>query len=149
MTYYLAYGSNLNVEQMTQRCPSAKIIGTAEIKDYELLFRGSVTGSHLTIARKKGGLVPAGVWDISGKDEETLDRYEGCPNFYYKTTMKVPITRLDGTAEEAECFIYIMHEYRDLGVPNKYYLHLCLDGYKYFGFPERLIYLAMEKSKQQ
>ncbi len=29
--FYLAYGSNLNVEQMRFRCPDARIVGTAEI----------------------------------------------------------------------------------------------------------------------
>ena len=29
--YYIAYGSNLNVEQMRYRCPDAKVVGTAEI----------------------------------------------------------------------------------------------------------------------
>ena len=39
--YYLAYGSNLNVRQMMVRCPSARIIGTATIKDYKLMFKSS------------------------------------------------------------------------------------------------------------
>ena len=39
--YYLAYGSNLNIRQMALRCPTAKAVGTAVIKDYELLFKGS------------------------------------------------------------------------------------------------------------
>ena len=42
---YLAYGSNLNIVQMIIRCPDAKFYGTAEIKDYELLFKGSKTGA--------------------------------------------------------------------------------------------------------
>ena len=62
--YYLAYGSNLNVAQMRLRCPNAKPIGTAEIKDYELLFKGSKTGSYLTIEKKKGSTVPVGVWEV-------------------------------------------------------------------------------------
>ena len=33
---YIAYGSNINLEQMTYRCPHSKVVGTAEIKDYEL-----------------------------------------------------------------------------------------------------------------
>ena len=44
--YYIAYGSNLNIPQMRMRCPQAKIIGTSEIKDYELLFKGSQTGPY-------------------------------------------------------------------------------------------------------
>ena len=47
--YYIAYGSNLNVQQMRWRCPGARIIGTSEMKDYRLLFKGSKTGSYLTI----------------------------------------------------------------------------------------------------
>lgn len=33
--YYLAYGSNLNIRKMALRCPTAKPVGTAVIKDYE------------------------------------------------------------------------------------------------------------------
>ena len=33
---YIAYGSNINLEQMAYRCPHSKVLGTAEIKDYEL-----------------------------------------------------------------------------------------------------------------
>lgn len=51
--YYIAYGSNLNVRQMKYRCPTARIIGTSVIKDYELLFKGSKTGSYLTIEKRK------------------------------------------------------------------------------------------------
>ena len=50
--YYIAYGSNLNVRQMRMRCPSARIIGTSVLKDYELLFKGSKTGSYLTVEKK-------------------------------------------------------------------------------------------------
>ena len=52
--YYLAYGSNLNVKQMRSRCPCATPIGTAEIPDYELLYKGSKTGAYLTIEQKEG-----------------------------------------------------------------------------------------------
>ena len=37
--YYIAYGSNLNVQQMRMRCPNASILGTAVLKDWELLFK--------------------------------------------------------------------------------------------------------------
>ena len=56
--YYIAYGSNLNVPQMRWRCPDARIIGTGEIRDYELLFKGSMTGSYLTIEKAEGESVP-------------------------------------------------------------------------------------------
>ena len=37
---YIAYGSNLNLPQMERRCPGASVVGTSEVKGYELLFRG-------------------------------------------------------------------------------------------------------------
>lgn len=59
--YYVAYGSNLNVRQMLMRCPTARMIGTSVIKDYRLMFKGSQTGSYLTIEPELGSEVPLGV----------------------------------------------------------------------------------------
>ena len=89
--YYIAYGSNLNIYQMRFRCPTARIIGTAVIPNYELLFKGSKTGSYLTIEPKKGSSVPVAVWETTGQDEAALDRYEGYPTFYYKKELTLPI----------------------------------------------------------
>ena len=33
MTLYLAYGSNLNLTQMAERCPGAKAVGKGELPD--------------------------------------------------------------------------------------------------------------------
>ena len=32
--YYIAYGSNLSRQQMAQRCPGAKIVGSAVLKGW-------------------------------------------------------------------------------------------------------------------
>ena len=98
--FYLAYGSNLNVKQMQFRCPDARIVGTAEIPNYQLLFKGSKTGSYLTIEPKQGCTVPAAVWSVSERDELALDRYEGYPHFYYKTELELPLAE---TGKKADC----------------------------------------------
>ena len=82
--YYIAYGSNLNIRQMRWRCPTARIIGTAELVGWRLLFKGSKTGSYLTIEPFAGSRVPIAVWDVTPEDELALDHYEGYPSFYYK-----------------------------------------------------------------
>ncbi len=46
--YYLAYGSNLAVDQMLRRCPDAVQIGSAVVKDYELLLCGNA--QHFGVA---------------------------------------------------------------------------------------------------
>lgn len=142
--YYLAYGSNLNVEQMAHRCPDAKIVGTAEIKDYRLKFKGSRTGSYLTIEKAKGYTVPVAVWWVSNADIVSLDRYEGYPNFYYKRTMILPCS--DG--KRHRCFVYIMHENRPLGIPSDFYVQTCERGYDYFGFDQYKLYQAIEYSRR-
>lgn len=129
MKYYLAYGSNLNIEQMRYRCPDAQVVGKAYLEDYQLLFKGSKTGSYLTVESCKGSKVPLGIWLISDADERKLDRYEGYPTFYYKKTIKF---RFNGRIEEG--IIYIMHENRKLGIPSVQYVDTCLVGYKNFGF---------------
>ena len=67
--YYIAYGSNLNVGQMRMRCPHATILGTANLKGWELLFKGSKTGSYLTIEKSEGGTVPVVIWEVTATDE--------------------------------------------------------------------------------
>lgn len=138
--YYIAYGSNLNIPQMQMRCPSARVIGTSEIKDYRLLFKGSKTGSYLTIESKEGGRVPVVAWSVTAEDEAALDRYEGFPTFYYKKEMELPIKGIrSGRVRKRRCFVYIMHEDRPLGLPSSQYLRTCRDGYRCFGFDEKFL----------
>ena len=145
--YYLAYGSNLNIPQMRHRCPTAKVIGTAEIKDYELLFKGSKTGYYLTIESQKGAKVPVAVWEVKQGDEANLDIYEGAPRFYYKKDMQIKCKYLkSGRMRTISAFVYIMYEYRQLGVPSAYYINTCLNGYDSFGFDRELIFKAIDKS---
>lgn len=147
--FYIAYGSNLNIEQMKVRCPNAKVIGTAVIKDYQLLFKGSKTGSYLTIEPHKGSSVPAAVWEISRSDEKSLDRYEGYPNFYYKKEMFINISEIiSEKIRKRKAFAYIMHEERKLGVPSPYYVKTCISGYMTFGFDKAHIFDAIEISRR-
>ena len=79
---YIAYGSNINLEQMAYRCPHSKVVGTSEIKDYELEFRGVAT-----IVPNKGARVPVLIWELDERDLPTLNKYEGYPSFYRQEKM--------------------------------------------------------------
>lgn len=147
--YYIAYGSNLNIHQMRMRCPTARIIGTSELPDHRLLFRGSQTGAYLTIEPCKGGSVPVAVWEVSARDETALDRYEGFPRFYYKAELTLPITGIrSGKVRTRPVFVYIMHEDRPLGIPSQYYMKTCLDGYRSFGFDAEKLWDAVDASME-
>ena len=145
--YYLAYGSNLNIAQMQFRCPDAVVAGTAVIPDYELLFKGSLTGAYLTIEPKQGSQVPVGVWEVSLADALRLDRYEGFPNFYYKKEMRIPVKDIrTGKTKLRDAFVYIMHEDRKLGTPTSFYMRTCLEGYKDFGVDTDFLLAAYDRS---
>ena len=94
--YYIAYGNNLNIPQTRMRCPGARIIGTSVIEDYELLFKGSKTGSYLTIEPKAGASVPVAVWEVTEQDELALDRYTQLVQFLHlppHDALQFPIVR--------------------------------------------------------
>ncbi len=145
--YYLAYGSNLNIAQMQFRCPEATVVGTAVIPDYELLFKGSLTGAYVTIEAKQGAQVPVGVWEVSLADEFRLDRYEGFPNFYYKKDIRLPVADIrTGKTKLHDGFVYVMHEDRKLGIPTDMYVRTCIEGYRDFGFDPAFLFDAYDKS---
>lgn len=137
---YLAYGSNLDITQMAERCPTATILGIGKIQDYELVFKGSLTGAYLTIEPKEGKYVPVGAWEVTPEDEEKLDAYEGYPRFYYKKDMVLPLTNYKtGKTRRRRAFAYVMPDGRRLGIPTRRYLSTCANGYDAFGFDLELL----------
>ena len=50
---FAAYGVGVNRAEMAKHCPTAKLIGTAELKNYRLAFRGSRAGGLATIEKAK------------------------------------------------------------------------------------------------
>ena len=144
--YYIAYGSNLNVQQMQMRCPYAAVLGTAELDGWELLFKGSKTGSYLTIEKCEGGKVPVVIWAVTETDEAALDRYEGFPAFYYKKELRVQYRGIKtGSRRTVDAFVYIMHEDRPIGVPSRFYMRTCLEGYDAFSFDRNVLLAAYDK----
>ena len=126
---YIAYGSNINTEQMSHRCPDASVIGTSVIPDHKLVFRGHPEGAVATIEPAKGSSVPVLVWKISKRDEAHLDMYEGFPRFYVKKDYKI---KLDGKTVTA--MAYVMTPGHVEGLPSRYYFNVIAEGYREFGF---------------
>lgn len=122
---YIAYGSNLNLGQMANRCPTATVVGTTYINDYELVFRGGSNCAVATIEKKKGSRVPVTVWDIKDFDEKRLDAYEGYPRLYKKEDFKIELN-----GEKITAMAYVMTPGHELGVPSDYYYNVIYQGYE-------------------
>ena len=126
---YIAYGSNMSLEQMKDRCPGAQLIGTGLLNGYQLEFN-----RHATIVKsnKSATTVPVAIWEITAEHERGLDRYEGYPRYYQKISCIVEMDdgeHIQGMAYQMyafeffppgeEYFIGIRYAYEALGLRSK------------------------------
>ena len=140
---YIAYGSNMSREQMTYRCPDARLIGVGRIDRARLEFylHATVERSRIKAAPTR---VPVAVWEISEADEQRLDRYEGYPSYYIKAERTVHMT--DGS--EIKGMIYLMNQKR-IAPPTRDYYDGILRAYLALGFSseiERVLKPALLRS---
>ena len=122
---YIAYGSNMSREQMTYRCPDAKLIGVGRIDRARLEFY-----LHATVEYTRFGAdsVPVAVWEITREHERALDHYEGFPHYYRKIACTVDM----GGEERIQGMAYQMCE-RDFFPPAIEYFRGIRDAYEDLG----------------
>ena len=135
---YIAYGSNLNQFQMNYRCPTAKVVDTAVVTDYQLMFRGQDGFAVATIEPSDGAEVPVMVWNLQEADEKALDLYEGYPSFYRKEMMTVNVN-----GEPTEAMVYVMNDGEPFGNPSRKYLNTIIRGYEMAGFNKDTLFDAL------
>lgn len=144
-----AYGSNLNLNQMAMRCPTAKVYGKGILKGYRLLFKGQLGNAYCTIEKKKAGRLPVIVWELQPEDERALDFYEGYPRFYDKKDVKVNLE--DGNIITA--MVYIMTDKVldriNLNLPSTSYLDTVIEGYEAARFDLKFIDEALVVSEKE
>lgn len=140
MKYYLAYGSNLNFQEMNKRCPDCKLVGKKNLYGKELAFKGSKVG-YLTLEDasilKK---TPVGIFEISDKDEDSLDFYEGYPDLYSKEYISFLFK-----GKIIKGLYYVINSNFSYQEPTSEYFYDCLKGYIDFGFNQESLYDALEK----
>ncbi|MEN6635771.1 MAG: gamma-glutamylcyclotransferase family protein [Clostridiaceae bacterium] len=136
---FAAYGVGLNRGEMAKHCPTAKLLGTTELKSFRLAFRGGNACAVATIEKAKGGSVPALLWEITPQDEVALDRWIGVPDLYRKDTVKV---RLNGAAMDA--YVYILIGNKPPNKPSAFYYSTLLEGYKAAGFDTEILKAAVQ-----
>ncbi|MBS3872179.1 MAG: gamma-glutamylcyclotransferase [Firmicutes bacterium] len=126
---YLAYGSNMDKAQMSERCPDAEAITPVYLEGWELTLP-----SFANIEPCQGKTTPGLIWEITDTDERELDRYEGYPNNYDKVNV---IVNIAGRA--VSVMAYVMTDYgktRDK-IPSDGYVPRILRGYREAGFAEK------------
>ena len=131
--YYFAYGSNMNWQQMQQRCPSSKFVCVARLADYQFgitrhsRLRNCGTANIFPAAEKE---VWGIVYEVSASDLATLDSFE---DGYRRETLPVH-ARGDGT-RPLEVLVYIADIETNVPLPNAEYKRLILEGARHWKLP--------------
>jgi phage replication-related protein YjqB (UPF0714/DUF867 family) len=130
MQSYFAYGSNLDVSQMAQRCPDAVDPRPATLPDHDWLIneRGVATVDPFD-----GGEVHGILWQVSDADLATLDRAEGVPVRYRRDRLKV-----DTSDGPVDAWVYIDHRVEP-GPPRDGYLERIIAAAGHHGLPSRWV----------
>ena len=139
---YIAYGSNMNTEQMARRCPTAKVVARSWLEGYRLRFKGGTNSSVATVEPSTDDLVPILIWELTPRDEAALDIYEGYPRLYRKETLTVKLGK-----KKFPVMIYIMNgEQYPYGYPSKSYFDTIREGYIVAGFDPKLLHQAVAEN---
>lgn len=128
--FYIAYGSNLCQRDMRWRAPDAVPRGRLILDNARLVFRGVAD-----VECEIGHQAQCGLWEISKRDEEALDRYEGVDGgLYCKDEIDI------GRGEWA--LIYTMTA---TGVypPSDFYVKTIRQGYRDFGLDQSFLDAAI------
>lgn len=133
LTYYFAYGSNLNAGQMQRRVGIRPSYFRVSLANYRLTFdsRGKAN-----IVEENGAKVYGAVCLLNDEQMERLDGYEGVPRVYKRVTAKTVVDEIGG---EMDAVTYVRTENTQFKAPDSAYLKLILDGLSDLGYPESVI----------
>lgn len=130
---YFAYGSNMDQDQMRERCPNSILIRKAVLKNYKLDFleySPRWQGGCADVIPDNKSEVWGLLYEVSKSDIQELDKFEGNPDFYRRYTMQV---ELDGIETEAE--VYTLVTKKSFIKPTLRYFNIITDTARLYGFP--------------
>ncbi len=122
--HYFAYGSNLNQEQMKERCPDSKPLFTAVLPNYKLVFVGwsrQWRGGVASIKSFRGERVRGAIYEVTEACLQRLDRYESGYN-------RLKVTVVGEDDEHIEAVTYVKTGRLEDATPSKEYLAIIQQG---------------------
>lgn len=126
-TQYFAYGSNLEVDAMRDRCPTARALGSAILPDWE--FRINERG-FATVVRQPGKTVHGALWELDPVAEAALDVYEAIDEGLYRKEIHSVVV----AGQVRDAMVYLATHSRP-GRPHPGYLEGILGAARSWGFP--------------
>jgi hypothetical protein len=135
---YFAYGSNLSIQRLRARTPSAEPIGAAELPGFRLVFdkRGRDGSAKADCERTDAPdpVVHGGLFRIHAADRPALDRAEGLGQGYDACEVALKTERGTMTA-----WTYVATDKRPGLLPYGWYLRHVLIGAEAFRLPSAYV----------
>lgn len=133
MALYAAYGTNLDVRRMRERCPHSPSRGSGWLQGWRLTFGGEDLawgGALATVVEDPSSQVFVLLYDVPSWDEETLDTWESIDLGSFRK-LRLRVQTLDG---EALAWLYVLDAYEG-GLPSAHYLSVLADAAEHAGAP--------------
>ena len=124
MNLYFSYGSNMSIDQMKKRCPSASPVCLAELLNFQYFINKRGVAS---VVPRIGHSTKGVIWDLkSNKNFVKLDKSEGTKVGYYKRIN----VQVNIKGEAIPCKTYIAND-TEKGSPRPFYQELVLSAVRY------------------
>lgn len=133
---YFAYGSNMNREQMKDRCPDSVLIGPASLQGYKIAFTTFSEARNCgcaDIIKSSNDVVWGLLYEVSSGDLANLDVAEGHPTDYRRIQKTVKDEQ--GKDCVAETYEVVTKEANFIK-PSEHYLSLMREAAHTFSFPK-------------
>ena len=137
MALYAAYGSNMDPAQMARRCPHSPRAGTGWLNGWRLTFGGEDLGwdgALATVAEDQDSRVFVVLYEVSDRDEEALDQWDGATLGYY-SKLRVRVATIDG---DALAWLYVLNDYEG-GLPSASYIGIMANAAEAAGAPDEYV----------
>lgn len=145
---YFAFGSNLHLPQMRERCPDCELLESAVLAGYRLAFRGASrrweAGGVATVIPDPGSRVHGLLYRLSPADLASLNGYEGVPHVYGH--LPVAVTARGGARHEALTYRRNDGHGEPARPPSLRYFHQMWRSYRAHGLDESGLLAAVEES---
>jgi gamma-glutamylcyclotransferase len=135
--WYFAYGSNMSRAQMRSRAGEILEERPGRVANFELVFNRRARGGSATanIRPALGKVVEGVLYKIAQSSFRNLDRFEGAPQHYRRTELKV----IDNEEKEILAQAYIATKVEKGLRPAPHYLQAILEGAGEHGLPAEYI----------
>ena len=128
---YFAYGSNMCIRQMNDRCPNNSKIGIAQLSGYRWIIS---TRGYANVVKSSNDDVWGVIYEISIQDEAKLDGYEGVSTkCYLKENLDILIDR-----RIKNCLTYV-DPITEIGIPSYTYSNTINEGILDSKLPEEYV----------